>query len=228
MSQIARTAQSLTHQLLPFMRQRMEELGVDASGAYNFYRVRLAADCIFSDHEVRLVEAIAERLPRLDEVHEIGCGWGQLVLLLAWCGYSATGFEIDSQRFRGAEALREALSVIEEDRAVHAKLRNEFFPPLDRPEGRSTLVIATNIVVSDPHIVEEHIVWALRRYRYAIIDVDRFCKLRQSSQRQGLIEMVERVGLRSAGLFCDAGADGQYYLFERTQADNSCNREPVG
>ena len=215
MKRLECTIQSLTELLLPALRRRMDELGVDASGAYNFYERRLRENRIFSEYEVRLVRNLVEQLGPIDQIHEIGCGWGQLVFLLAWCGYDTVGFEIDARRFHGGEFLRQALMEIDRDRVIRAKLRNEFFPPLDRPSGIRNLVISTNLVVDDPHLVEEQIVWALRRYHYAILDVDRFCRLRQPYERQELIALVEQAGLRSAGLFCDAGASGQYYLFER-------------
>jgi hypothetical protein len=218
MKQLEGTIRSLTELLLPVLRQRITELGVDASGAYNFYKTRLDSDRVFSDYEVRLVGELVERLSSVDEIHEIGCGWGQLVFLLVWCGYEAVGFEVDARRFGGGEFLRKFLGEVNQDRVTRAKLRNEYFPPLDRPAGSCSLVISTNIIVSDPHLVEEQIVWALRRYRYAIVDVDRFCRLRRPDERQGLIAMVEQAGLKNAGLFCDAGVDGQYYLFEREAA----------
>lgn len=220
MKQLGHTVQSLTELLLPVMRYRVEKLGEDASGAYNFYRSRLEANRVFCDYEIQLVERIVERLPAIDHIYEIGCGWGQLVFLLAWCGYETTGFEIDSRRFLGAEFLRKVLGQIDEDRVVHARLRNEFFPPLDRPERSRSLVIATNVVVSNPELFEEQMMWALRRYRYAIVDVDRFCRLRQPEERPALIASVEQTGMTSAGLVCDAGSDGQFYLFERNAFDH--------
>jgi hypothetical protein len=214
---------SLSQLLLPVMRYRIEKLGVEASGAFNFYRSRLATDRVFCDYEVRLAERIAGDLPLVEEIHEIGCGWGQLVFLLAWCGYRATGFEIDSRRFAGADSLHRVLGQVDPEAARRATLRNEFFPPLDRPESRSSLVIATNVVVGNPRLIEEQMLWALRRYRYAIVDIDRFCRLRRPDERQDFIAAVEGSGLRNVGLFCDAGSDGQFYLFER-EGDGDAER----
>jgi hypothetical protein len=220
MKQLEHAVRSLTELLLPVMRYRVEKLGVDASGAFNFYRSRLEANRVFCDYEIQLVGKIFERLTAIDEIYEIGCGWGQLVFLLAWCGYDATGFEIDSRRFLGAEFLRKVLGQVDEDRVMHARLRNEFFPPLDRPQSNCSVVVATNVVIGNPELFEEQMLWALRRYRYAIVDVDRFCRLRQPDERPAFIASVERTGLRNAGLFCDAGSDGQFYLFERDAFDD--------
>lgn len=209
----------LTDLLLPLARDRIELLGVDASGAFEFYRSRIASGRIFSDYEVRLVRSIVDsRLP-IEEIHEIGCGWGQLVFLLAWNGYNTTGFEIDIKRYAGAEYLRRVLSEIDGERARRATVYNEFFPPLRRPDPTCSLVVSTNIVIGNPQFVEDQILRGLRRYRYAIIDIDRFCCERNADQRPSFLARVEQAGLKNLGLFCDAGNEGQYYLFEPSGAD---------
>ena len=50
--------------------------------------------------------------------------------MLAWCGYEATGFEVDNRRFLEAEMLRKVLAQIDERRTAHASSRSEFFLPL--------------------------------------------------------------------------------------------------
>lgn len=215
-------AQLLSTLLLPVMRERVTALGIELAGAYEFYRSRLASGRVFSDYELRLARAIRGCLPGICEIHEIGCGWGQLIFLLAWHGYRATGFEIDENRFLGAGHLRGFLSRVDPERTHRATIRHEFFPPLDRPEQPThSLVVATNVVTSSPRFVEEQMIWALRRYRFAIIDVDRFCRLRRAEERPALIGSLEQTGLRNLGLFCDAGAEGQFYLFQRPDLDDA-------
>lgn len=215
MTPLSPAVEPLTELFLPAMRRRIDKLGIEASGAYNFYRSRVVANQAFSSYEVLLAQKIVDQFATsVQEVHEIGCGWGQLVFLMASCGYKSIGFEVDSKRFEGAQSLSKALERVDEACARRASIRNESFPPLDRPESGSSLVVSTNVVVSDPHLFEPQMVWALRRYKYAIIDVDRFCRLRRASERQDLIDMIGHAGLKSAGLFCDAGNDGQFYLFE--------------
>ncbi|MGE5268587.1 MAG: hypothetical protein ACM3JG_02820 [Thiohalocapsa sp.] len=211
----------LTDLLLPAMRYRAGRLGGDESGAFDFYRARIAAGQVFLDYEVRLLKAIiAQGLP-IDEIHEIGCGWGQLVFLLAWNGFKATGFEVDERRFAGALCLHQILAQVDPSRTERARIRNEFFPPLDRPDPARSAVIATNVVIGNPHLFEEEMIWGLRRYRFAIIDVDRFCRQRRPEERPGLIALVEESGLRNLGPFCEAGADGTFYLFTSADSDEN-------
>lgn len=209
----------LTNLLLPLARDRIELLGVDASGAFEFYRSRIANGRVFNDCEIRLVSSIVDSLLPIDEIHEIGCGWGQLTFLLAWNGYNTTGFEIDIKRYAGAEYLRRMLGEIDKERARRATVYNEFFPPLRRPDSTRSLVVSTNLVIGNPQFVEDQILWGLRRYRYAVIDIDRFCCQRNADQRPSFLARVEQAGLKNLGLFCDAGNEGQYYLFEPRGAD---------
>lgn len=213
------SAHWLTDVLLPAMRYRLALLGTEDSGAYEFYCTRLASGRVFGDYEIRLVDDIIRRRLPIQEVHEIGCGWGQLVFLLAWHGYRATGFEIDRRRFCGATCLYEILGLLDPARAGRANLRNQFFPPLDRPDANGSLVIATNIVTDNPRFVEDQILWGLRRYRYAVIDIDRFCALRGPAEHPRFLARVAQSGLRNLGLFCDAGKEGHFYLFEPSAAE---------
>jgi hypothetical protein len=209
----------LTDLLLPMMRYRMARLGVEASGAYDFYRIRIDSGRVFGDYELRLVDTIIARALPVDEIHEIGCGWGQLVYLLAWRGYRCTGFEMDKRRFLGADALRQILGQLDEERASRVTIRHEFFPPLRRPDPHRSLVIATNVVTENPRFFEDQMLWGLRRYRHAIIDMDRFCALRQPDQYPSFLARIEAIGLRSLGMVCDAGQEGHFYLFEPAATD---------
>jgi hypothetical protein len=199
--------------MLPLMRYRMAQLGVDASGAFRFYEYRLQSGRVFSECELMVAQAITAQGLAIDEIHEIGCGWGQLVFLFAWHGYRTTGFELDNKRFAGASYLHRILMRIDEERAGRATIRNEFFPPA-RPPAPRCLALATNLVTRHPSFVEEQILWGLRRYRYAVIDIDRFCYQRRPDERPAFLSRAGDAGLVDRGLLCDAGADGQYHLFE--------------
>lgn len=224
MKGVADTARLPTELLLPIMRYRMASLGVEGFRAHNFYRSRRATSRVFGDYEVWLAERIVERLASIRQIHEIGCGWDQLVLLLAWCGYEVTGFEVDNRRFLGAEGLRRVIAQIDKGCTAFASLRNEFFPPLEHPGCDDTPMIATSVVVSNPGLVEDQMLWALRRSRYAIVDVDRFCCERQLHERSDFAAQAEQIGLKSAGLICDAGSSGQCCLFERYSSGNDIRR----
>ncbi len=114
----------LTELLMPMMRYRVASLGLQESGAYRFYRRRIQSGRAFKVFELRLAETIVDRVPSVEVIHEIGCGWGQLVFLLAWNGYAVTGFEVDNNRFFSADCFRRALTVVDETRGKRATILN--------------------------------------------------------------------------------------------------------
>ena len=152
MTELERAVQQLSEVLLPAMRARVAEMGVEASGAFEFYRVAVERERVFNPYEIDLVNALRERLPHIDEIHEIGCGWGQLVFLLAWSGFNTTGYEIDERRYAGAMQFHRLLGQINPQLAGRAQFLNEFFPPLTRPKPMNTLAVSTNIVIGNPRL----------------------------------------------------------------------------
>src|SRR5262249_46364062 len=149
-----------------------------------------------------------------DHIHEIGCGWGQLVFLLTWHGYRATGFEVDRKRFATADGMLSMLRLLDPERGARAGLRMSYFPPVEHPCKERSMVISTNIVTGNPTYIEPQMIWALRRYRYALLDAERFCRLRGPAERADFLAQLETHGFRNHGLLCDAGSSGQFYLLE--------------
>jgi hypothetical protein len=196
------------------MDYRLALLGIVESGAYDYYHARLSQRRVFAEYELQLVQAIVSRRLPVEDVHEIGCGWGQLIFLLAWHRYRAAGFEIDRKRFAGGKSLLSVLRDVDPERAARATLRMEFFPPLDRPPKERSLVIATNIVTENPTYIEHQMIWALRHYQYALLDVERFCQIRGPDEQKAFLDRLQASGFRNHGLFCDAGSEGQFYLLE--------------
>lgn len=214
MADITWSAKWLNDLLLPAMRYRVETRGEAPSGAYEYYQDRLSAGSVISSYEIALAKAVAESGLEIENIHEIGCGWGQFVFLLAWCGYRAVGFEFDERRFQGADYFLRLLGQLDPERAALATIVEGPFPPVAWPEGKRDLVVATNLVNGDAAAAEESIICALHNYRYAIIDVDRFGRRRNAADRGELIARIEQNGLKNHGLLCDLLDEAQYYLFE--------------
>jgi hypothetical protein len=219
---IAKSASAtwLTEILFPLMRYRITNLGDDASGAFGVYRDRIRSERVFSESEIQLMEAIIASGPPVNDIHQIGCGWGEFIFLLAWNEYRAVGFEDNNRRFAGAEDFRRILYLLDRDRASRAAILNQSFPPRRWPDAERGLVIATNVEGDDAAGREDEIIGALPYYRYAIIDTVRFCRHRNPSERDALLSKIEESGLRNLGLFCDVDEDAQFYLFETKVTKN--------
>ncbi|MGH6980329.1 MAG: hypothetical protein ACREFC_03905, partial [Stellaceae bacterium] len=170
--------EQLTELLLPAMHARVAALGEEGSGAYNFYGSRLRQGIAFLPYEVALLDALIEaRLPAA-RIDDVGCGWGQFVMLLAWCGARTLGYENDRLRYATARELLETLGN-EASAFRRVSLSRRRFPPRVIGLGvENRLVITTNIVTDLADEVEQRTIRGLRRYRYAVVNLDRFCRMR--------------------------------------------------
>lgn len=206
--------EQLTELLLPAMRARVATLGEEGSGAYNFYGSRLRQGIAFLPYEIALLEALIEaRLP-VARIDDVGCGWGQFVLLLAWCGARSLGYEYDVKRYPTACHLLETLRVAAPALRLASFSRKRFPPRVVGFGTENRLAITTNIVTDLADEVEQRTIRGLRRYRYAVVNLDRFCRMRGPADRAGLVAQIEAAGMAHRGLFRDVGVDGQFHLFE--------------
>ena len=65
--------------LLPAMQERIEQDGAEGSGAHNFYVQRVARGKVFLEYEIALTEKLLSCGLDITHIHEVGCGFGQLV-----------------------------------------------------------------------------------------------------------------------------------------------------
>lgn len=209
------------------MRERLATLGLIESGAYNFYRTRLESGRVFLNYEIRLLEEFGQgRLP-IGAIDEIGCGWGQFVFLLAWNGYTVRGFEKNRDRYEGARDFKRVLRRIDAARTNRATIRCQSFPPRMWLKTKDALALGTNLVGGWTARTESKVLAGLRRYRYVLLDIDRFGIKRSAGERPALVARLEEAGLTSLGLFCDLGEDGHYHLFEPRPRQRRLPRQGV-
>src|SRR5262245_2157578 len=100
---------------------RVNELGVSilrdwlaadpshARGAGEYYAARLAGGKLLVDNELAIADYCRKHFGLDAHFVEMGTGFGELSLMLALSGFQATGFESDTGRYTGADALRAGL-----------------------------------------------------------------------------------------------------------------------
>jgi SAM-dependent methyltransferase len=218
LAEIAKTrwADRLSAILLPAMEQRIEQDGADGSGAYNFYVQRVARRKVFLEYEIALVEKLLSCGLDITRIHEVGCGFGQFVFLLGCNGFQAVGFERDPNRARTAQWLRTALSLADAELTRNVTILPKAFPAWrPRPPAVGAMVVATNLVVSATAAERLALIRGMRRYRFVVIDAQRFVDLRTEpgSEQETLAHFVE-AGFAPPQPFLDLGQDGKFYLFE--------------
>lgn len=208
-------AERLSDLVIPVLRHRLERVGLDASGAYNFYNVRVQRSELFLNYELALARALLSHGTKFRQVHEIGSGFGQLMFLLGWNGFETVGFESDRKRAKTARDLKGILALVDPELTKNVQLLEAEFPSpaAPRPEAQS-LLLTTNLVATRTVPQQLVILGEMRKYPYVLVDVQRFFELRvdETAQQQTLALFAEG-GFKKPEPFLDLGNSGKYYLF---------------
>jgi hypothetical protein len=200
--------------LLPILQQRIEALGETESGAYNFYVQRLQRGKLIGDYEVAVAQRIVETGIGAQGVHEIGPGLGQLTFLLAYCGLPAAAIEIDRRRHATASLMLAAVAAAAPDVGNRCRVLYGAFPLADAvlPPGQA-LALATNLVFTTDRATQLKILDAMKRYRAAIVDIDRlFDRRTDDVGRKLTLNLIAEAGFKHVEPFLDLGESGRYFL----------------
>ena len=230
--------ESLNAIMIAVLRRRIEQLGIDKSGTYNYYASRAAAGWIFSDYDIAVVKLLIAG--DIKTVHEVGAGVGQLAALLGWNGVRVTAFEQERDTYLTAKVLHDVLTAVEPELMANVELIGHAFPlepgfgffgnyPVapdvavpaafaarhDLGDAANAVVMSTNLVATLAPEAQERVVAAMRRYRAALIDVDRFFGYSGIvADRARVFDLFRRAGFSRAEPFLDLGRSGCYFLFD--------------
>lgn len=199
--------------LLPILRTRVDTYGEAEAGAYNFYLHRLTHQDMIGGYEVAIANRLIESGVGAAGVHEIGCGYGQLLFLLALRGIDAVGIEIDPRRYATGAIMLEAFKVAYPEAGRRCRLFQGAFPLADTvlAPGKD-VVLTTNLVATADRKTQLKILAAMRRYPCAVVDVDRFMDRRTDEEgRQLTLALMREAGFKQIEPFLDLGEDGRYY-----------------
>ena len=196
--------------------ERIRLLGVDRSGAYEHYKAQLSLGFPIRAGELAILKFVRERLPKLRSYHEIGSGMGTLPLMLACENLTAVGVERDEKRHLTALAILRELSDAVPQVEGNCRLIGGSFPDVVSDlDVSESLAILTDIVATQTPRDAARFGHALARYRYVVMDLQRFCTKRDSAEEQDrLIEELDRCGLSAREEIADLDSQGRYMLFE--------------
>jgi len=207
--------EALNQLLLPPLKHQVEKFGDRQTGIYDFYRGRLATNTLLQHYEVAVATRLVARRDLITHIDEVGSGLGQLVFLLGWNGFQARGIEADVARASMARRLRKILEMTDPELTSHIDLLEADFPGDIAPLGGKSLVLCTNLVVSRTPEQQAEIIRAMRRYVYAIVDIQRLFVHRNDAESQAAaLALFADAGFGSPQLFLDLGTSGRYMLFE--------------
>ncbi len=172
------------------LRPRIERLGVDGSGAFQHYNAMLARGFPLPDYELAALEIVRNNIPDLDAYYEIGSGLGTLSFLLALNGFPSVGVEFEKGRHETAVAAWSGLVArLGIDRHL-CRLVQGVFPKAVATDdvSRSVAILTDFVTTQTPHDVRT-IYEGLSRYRYVLVDLQRFLvKRERAEEREELLD----------------------------------------
>jgi hypothetical protein len=203
------------------LQERIERLGIEGSGAYDHYALMLRRGVMIPEFDLAALDVVRRRLPRLKAYHEIGSGIGILPFLLTLNGYPAIGIERDPHRHATAVAIWHELSQRAGLSLRSCRLRVGSFPQaVGRSKLSDAIAIVTDFVTEQTAAERERILVNLRRYRFVLLDLQRFCVMLDTRERQ--LELLDELRARGFRLIEQArdpvGREYSLALFENRPA----------
>jgi SAM-dependent methyltransferase len=182
-----------------------EEIRQRSAGSY--YMQRLAHGDLFVESELAIAEYCRDRFDASVKFFELGFGFGELSLLLALSGFSATGYESDTGRYAGATALMDALAHKDLDLGKLSLIEGRFPDALklEAMGAASTALVATNVTSSYVKDNMDYVHRAMRLFDHVIVDLSRLGVTRDRAARQDLIADLQKGGLADQGIVYAAG-----------------------
>lgn len=215
---VAELAAKIDAVAVPWGLERMARMGELASGAQNFYAVRLKRGTVFSSYDLALARSLIawKTAPRV--AHEVGGGLGGLSILLAGLGFTTTCLELDVLRFDAAVSLLASLRAAYPDQFRRCVMMKAQFPVApDELPPKGAMALITNLVCTTTAEAKANILTALSQYRFSIIDVDRFLT-RCTTEPERLQRLTEFAGVGLMGApFLDLGQNGCFYRFTESR-----------
>lgn len=176
----------LEDRFLDFLRRRIDEMGLTASGAYDYYAQRLDKGEAFMPYERAVMRDVIALRP--SRVVHAGIGIGPVTAALARAGIPAVGYEKDKARFAAAEALRDELG-------LEYDLRQSYYP--DDDIGAGGLLLFTNVGAGWTREQEDAVIGTFACFDTVILDLRLFGSVRDTEADQDALRqrlsMVGRV-----------------------------------
>jgi hypothetical protein len=165
---------------------------IDYNDAY--YGNRIKINCIFSGYEYEIANYLLHNfLPEATAIVEVGSGLGQILLFLASRGFSTVGLDRAWDRLRGAALLKAECGELypEIDDRCHSLHADFPAVPLPVYPDKRNIALFTNLGIGLPEEFCDRAIDALAPADFALIDMDRFFRNRDSDEQLVLQKKIE-------------------------------------
>ena len=215
-SESSRAPEIVRRATVRVLGERIRLLGTDRSGAYDHYNLQLERGFPIPSYELAILDLIRSKYPGFRSYHEIGSGLGTLPFMLAHDGFASVGVEREVRRHLTATTILRDLSTTLPHVEKNCRLIGAEFPDavadLDVSESFGILTDFVSTRSREDYI---KLCRGLGRYRYVIMDLQRFCRKRETEREyEILIDELLDFGLFLCDDVIDLGSVGYYRLFE--------------
>lgn len=209
------TAQTVQETTVRVLTERLRLLGVDRSGAYEHYHYKLKHGFPIPSYELAIVNLVRQKFPDLVSYHEIGSGLGTLPFMLALEGFAAVGVERDERRHLTATAILAELQAQAPSVETNCRLIWAPFPDaIADIDVSGSMAILTDFVSTHSPAEFSRICRDLGRYRYVLLDLQRFVDKRDAGpDQQEVTDILVQYGFTPCEEVIDVGYEGYYRLF---------------
>jgi hypothetical protein len=195
----------------------------------HYYSLRLRAGYILPDAEWHVVQFIAQNYGRNTEVIEIGCGWGQVLVVLGVLGYRCRGIDEAGSRLIGAEYLRRLVGADYPYMVENVTYEVGNFPESwkrsntgERSRDRTLLGFFSNLGIGSTDEFCRRCLEELKQFDAAIIDARRFFRARDAEEQDALIASFNDFGIRyCCDVYGPPSADYRFVLVYATDTRTS-------
>jgi hypothetical protein len=205
------------------LTERIEKLGPRGSGAYQHYVTLLERGFPIPDYELKAFDIALQYAKSSMRIYEIGSGLGILVFMLALSGCSSVGIEKDRRRHATSHAIWHELAQRSKVDVGRCQLVLGAFPrAAKRADLVNAMAIVTDFITTQTPEQVTAIVDRLNRFRFVLLDLQRFCIKRETrAAQQELLRDLQSKGLTCKHEFPDPiGSEYSFVLFESELAKN--------
>lgn len=185
-------AAELEQRMVAFMLARLEAMGQDPSGLYNYYASLARKGRAFAYYDVPVAKWLAAADFPATRILDVGAGIGQLSALLLKIGLPAVPIEATEGRYAAMVAMFEVLGLPVPTESVAG-----FFPgSADHLVGPDTVALFMGLMNGQADELERTCTDAALRCRGVVLDLAGFGRPRGRPEEQDeLREQLEAAGL---------------------------------
>jgi len=218
------TADTVSEDFVDNLRRREKDYAASIMASDNFeelgagyhYILRLENNLLLREAEWEVLRYLCRTFTVNSLVVEIGCGWGQFLVMAAACGFSGVGIDANRERLHGGRHLRDLVESDFSGTAGRLSFRRGVYPTKWQagfPEWTKGPIIAYLNNLGSAHTEEfcDACLAELRRFDFVIIDLVRcFADRVNPAAQRNLLESMEAIGIRCQAEICTVSGEYRF------------------